>query len=264
MKERWRLIDDSPLPGGWNMSVDAALLEEAERNPSAPPTLRLYGWDRPTLSAGYAQDIARDLDLDYLEKNDIPVTRRPTGGRAVLHHDEVTYAVIVPERSRLYGSLREIYNRVAVVIREALEKLGVEMDPWSGEGGVCSTGCCFATKTRHEITIKGRKVVGGAQRRLKRCALQHGSIMLSQDVDTLLSCIRWPDPGKREAVRPLIGGVNDCSGTRIDGRSLRRCVAKTLELMYDIELARGGLTRAERELAMAKTADVMKTVEAAL
>ena len=90
----WRLIIDSPAHGAWNMAVDEAILEQTGRGES-PPTLRLYDWQPACLSLGYAQPFA-DVDVDRLKERGWELVRRPTGGRAILHVDELTYSVSAP------------------------------------------------------------------------------------------------------------------------------------------------------------------------
>lgn len=248
MKERWRLINDPPLPGGWNMGIDAALLELAEKG-SAEPTLRLYGWSRPTLSIGYKQAADKDLDLEFIFQNGIDTVRRPTGGRAILHMDEVTYAVILPSSSSYYGSLRDVYNFVSQALKEALSDLGMKADSHDIRKGPVSTPCCFSSMTRHEIMISGKKIVGSAQRRFRSAALQHGSIVLSQNAEMYLSCLKWSDDEKRMQAGGMIGGINDVSCEKIDAESLRRSVVKAFERLYDIHFIFGEISGHERELA---------------
>lgn len=248
MAETWRLIGDEPLPGGWNMAVDFAILRAAEEG-AAPPTLRLYGWSRPTLSIGFRQDARRDLDMSRIRQNGVPVVRRPTGGRAILHHDEVTYAVILPASSSLHGSLRSVYGAVSAALREALESLGTPLDPAAARrGGGFKNPCCFASRTPYEISSRGRKVVGSAQRRLKRAALQHGSIVLSQDAERLVSFLRWDGMDDRERALAALGGIND-NGAGAPAVAVRRVVTNAFERMYGIKFAVGGLTNCEIELA---------------
>ena len=114
-KEPWRLLITPPAHGAWNMAVDEAILEEVSRGNSLP-TLRLYAWEPPCLSIGYAQPIS-NVDLVRLRAYDWELVRRPTGGRAVLHTDELTYSVIAPSKEPLVaGTLLEPCGHVCVPI----------------------------------------------------------------------------------------------------------------------------------------------------
>ncbi len=108
----WRLILSDPMPGTRNMAIDSAILAAVERG-EAPPTLRLYSWDPPCLSLGYSQAYS-DVDLHQLSANGWDLVRRPTGGRAILHTDELTYAVIGPKSDpRLAGNLMDSYQHIS-------------------------------------------------------------------------------------------------------------------------------------------------------
>jgi lipoyl(octanoyl) transferase len=110
--DTWRLLETPPAHGAWNMAMDEAILEAVGRNESLP-TLRLYAWDPACLSLGYAQPFT-DVDIPRLRARGWDVVRRPTGGRAVLHIDELTYAVMAPvNEPRVAGSVLESYQRLA-------------------------------------------------------------------------------------------------------------------------------------------------------
>ncbi|VAX16605.1 Lipoate-protein ligase A [hydrothermal vent metagenome] len=252
MGEVWRLIEDGPAPGEWNMAVDTALLESAEAGASAP-TLRLYGWDRATLSIGYLQKKDGWIDLEYLEKNRIPVVRRPTGGRALVHDDEVTYSVTIPSSSLFYGSLRQIYGMVTGAIVKALGDIGVKADTGRAQPGSRASALCHATKTSFEISLKGRKIVCGAQRRLKSSAMQHGAIALGVDKEQALSCFIWGDEKWRKMAERKMGGLNDFLKKPVSAQEVGQALINSFEKLYEIEFKKGELTRVERETAGALT-----------
>lgn len=177
------------------MARDEARFHEQERAPSEPATLCLYRWERPTLSFGYAQDPETEFDLEALGRAGVPWVRRPTGGRAILHADEWTYSVIGGlDDARLGGPLRRTYAAVTSVVRQALEDLGVQPDPPSsrpprGRGGAARTAC-FASAWGHEITVRGRKLVGSAQRRGRNAFLQQGTILVGPGHEELAAFAR--------------------------------------------------------------------------
>src|SRR5437879_3427953 len=108
----WRLIQDGPATGAWNMAVDEALLQAARRD-LTPPTLRFYGWSRPTLSVGRHQDPCAGIDHDFRASRGIDLVRRPTGGRAVLHDQEVTYSIVLPAALGRGAGVGEVYGVLA-------------------------------------------------------------------------------------------------------------------------------------------------------
>ncbi|SVD87062.1 uncharacterized protein METZ01_LOCUS439916, partial [marine metagenome] len=124
--EEWRVIEDSPRDGASNMAIDKAILAACESG-EVPPTLRLYSWKQPTLTVGYAQDIDREIDFGRCRELGVQVVRRPTGGRAILHHHEVTYSLAAPvPHPKFPSSLQGAYKIIARALIEGLEKLGVK------------------------------------------------------------------------------------------------------------------------------------------
>ncbi len=167
------------------MAVDEALAASC-RTGASGPTLRLYGWERPAISMGYFQHIEEVVDLDRCREEGIPVVRRTTGGRAVYHHREVTYSVAAPTPHPLFPpTIRGTYEVVARALAAGLAELGlrVECHPRDAERSRRGIGSplCFASTSRYEITLDGKKVIGSAQRRWKTAFLQHGSILLVHD-----------------------------------------------------------------------------------
>ena len=154
------------------MAIDEALLDEALHVGRA--SLRLYRWDPPTLSIG------RNQPLDEIEPRDVPIVRRPTGGQAVWHEHEVTYAVAAP--IAVFGSLRKAYCDIHTRLAAALRSLGVDavLAPTRRPAGPSARpASCFATPVGGEILVHSRKLVGSAQVRRRDAFLQHGSILLA-------------------------------------------------------------------------------------
>lgn len=183
---RWRFLDSGAADGATNMATDAALLAEARRTGIA--TLRVYAWDRPTLSFGRHERTRDRFDPALIAARGIGVVRRPTGGRALLHHREVTYSVTAPANAM---SLGESYAAINALLLDALARLGVTAHvaaqsaaaarrPLRPEGAAC-----FAEPAAGELTVDGRKLVGSAQLREEGALLQHGSILIADDQDTI-------------------------------------------------------------------------------
>ena len=173
----WRLIKDGPLDGSENMAVDEALLYALEGSPS-PPVLRLYRWKTPTLSIGRLQEDER------LSRLSLPVVRRITGGRAVLHDSEITYSIVVPASHALYaGGILGAYQAISSCIASAFKGLNIDarMSRARVGRGAGRGSACFCAPSRHELTIDDKKIVGSAQRRLRNGFLQHGSILTGFD-----------------------------------------------------------------------------------
>lgn len=180
---RWRLLDSGAGDGATNMATDHALLDRAA-NPAAADeaVLRIYAWSRPTLSFGLHE--RSRIPREAFAAEGVDVVRRPTGGRALLHHREVTYSVTapVPTDASAVG-LGESYRAINTLLRNALERLGVvtEEAPRRRRASSPDGAPCFAEPNVGELVVDGRKLVGSAQRRDARALLQHGSILLADD-----------------------------------------------------------------------------------
>src|SRR5512137_3016795 len=166
-KAIWRLILDPPARGAWNMAVDESLLEHTGRGESLP-TLRLYAWEPACLSLGYAQPFA-DVDATRLQEHGWDAVRRPTGGRAILHTDELTYSITAPlNEPRVLGTVLESYNRLAQALLAAVKSLGVPVEMKEHDIGKANQALgpvCFEVPSAYEITVSGKKLIGSAQAR---------------------------------------------------------------------------------------------------
>ena len=166
---------DGDLPGHENMARDSSILRALDAG-SGTPTVRIYGWDAPTISIGYLQNAAPFSGLG------LPVVRRVTGGRAVVHSREVTYSVTGLMDSSLFsGGIMAAYSVISRCIIAALKDAGIEADYSRGTSVGDRSEACFNSPSRYEVLINGRKLVGSAQRRLKRAFIQHGSILMDID-----------------------------------------------------------------------------------
>ena len=193
----WRVFRDPARAGAENMAADHTLAHSvAQGGPSsgkgsaAPPAvLRLYTWKRPTISFGRNEPVLGVYSPDSDQLRNIDLVRRPTGGRAVLHDEELTYAVAVP--SRALGGARETYRVLNHALLNAVRSLGtvadIHGDPHE-RALPLSAGPCFHSPAEGEVIANGRKLIGSAQARIGGALLQHGSIMISGD-QTLLSTI---------------------------------------------------------------------------
>ena len=164
----WRLLITPPARGAWNMALDESILEHIGRGASLP-TLRLYAWDPACLSLGHAQPYA-DVDTTRLKERGWEVVRRLTGGRAILHTDEITYSVIAPnDEPRVAGTVLESYNRLAQALLLAVQELELPVEMKEGRPDERSTPnpVCFEVPSTYEITVDRKKLIGSAQARKK-------------------------------------------------------------------------------------------------
>jgi lipoyl(octanoyl) transferase len=196
---QWRLLVTGPGDGAYNMALDEALLESAIAG--GAPVLRIYSWKPPAVSLGYFQELDEGIDRAEISRRGFGLVRRPTGGRAILHKDELTYAVAAREDDIAHGdSLMGSYRTISRGIEAGLQMLGVaaRLADRSGEGRKQDRQTlptvCFGQPAKVDMLVASRKIVGSAQTRRDGALLQHGSIPVSID------------PAEHLAVMP--GGLN--------------------------------------------------------
>jgi len=244
----WRLIWSSPVDGATNMAVDEAILEEVVSGRSVP-TLRLYAWEPACLSLGRMQ-AATDADREALQARGIDLVRRPTGGKAILHCDELTYSVAAPEgEPRVAGPVLESYRRLCAGLVSGLERLGV-----TGVSADCQVGdgppggpVCFQVPSDYEMTVGGKKLVGSAQMRVRGGVLQHGALPLNGDIARICPLLTAdPDPaGVRARATTLAQVLGRTVSWQAAGEALAAGFAEVLALSWVVgDLSAGERTRA--------------------
>jgi lipoate-protein ligase A len=197
-RQSWRLLLTPASSGAWNMAVDETLLESVGQNLSLP-CLRLYTWRPPCLSIGYAQPCS-DIDQERLSRLGWDWVRRPTGGRAILHTDELTYSVIAPNSEpRVSGSVLESYQRLSKALLEALNNLNIPAiaNPMSPDSQV-KAPVCFEVPSNYEIVVHGKKLMGSAQARRKQGVLQHGTLPLWGDLTRITQVLTYSNDKQRQ------------------------------------------------------------------
>lgn len=193
-----RVILDGACTGAVNMQRDAALLRN--HAPGDDPVLRIYRWSPPAVTIGYNQDEA-SFNAAAAAAAGFDFVRRPTGGRAILHAEELTYAVVGTSPGPLFGSsLHDAYMTINRALVAFLAALGLEAQVSAGESLAEARGLvCFKSAGRHEVRVGGRKVIGSAQRRQRGVFLQHGSILTGPRHRDLVRFL----PGRKDAAGGL-------------------------------------------------------------
>jgi len=245
----WRLLRSPPADGATNMATDEAILRAVAAG-RVPPTLRLYGWEPACLSLGRTQRAA-DVDLDAVRAAGFGLVRRPTGGKAILHMDELTYSVTAPETEpRVAGSIVESYRRLSAGLARGLERLGMEelvVDQRAQNRRAGGGPVCFEVPSDYEITAGGRKLVGSAQMRARRGVLQHGTLPLYGDISCIcpLLVIR-PDPAR---VRARATTVAETLGRPVTWDEAADALAEGFVSALNLRLEPGVLSDEERAWA---------------
>ncbi len=250
----WRLLITSPARGAWNMAVDESILEHIGRGAS-PPTLRLYAWEPPCLSLGHAQPFA-EVDVTRLKERGWEVVRRPTGGRAILHTDELTYSVIAPnDEPRVEGSVLESYNRLAQALLLAVKELDlpVELKEEKTNQQGTPNPVCFEVPSTYEITVNGKKLIGSAQARRKEGVLQHGSLPLRGDISRICQALVFENEAARQkAARRLLARaatVESALGRAVSWEEAAQAFVRAFEAQLGLNFERGELSKSESRRA---------------
>lgn len=190
----WFLLSEpEPLPAAENMARDEHLFNLCHEKKCG--FLRLYAWARPTFSIGVSQKAQRALNLEFIRTSGCEYVRRLTGGKAVLHHREITYAVVSSEDLFFKEhDLHQSYMLISRVLVQAIRSLGVDANLSKGSAAELSRSHnpCFSFPTPHEIEVGGKKIVGSAQKRDRLALLQHGSIPLAMDYDLYAGGANFP------------------------------------------------------------------------
>jgi lipoyl(octanoyl) transferase len=246
----WRLLITPPARGAWNMALDESILEHIGRGASLP-TLRLYAWDPACLSLGHAQPFA-DVDTTRLEEHGWEVVRRATGGRAILHTDELTYSVIAPNAEpSVAGSVTESYNRLAQALLLGVKNLDLPVEMKEGKTDEASTPnpICFEVPSIYEITVDGKKLIGSAQARKKEGVLQHGSLPLTGDLTRICHVLVFEsDSARTNASKRLLARaatVESASGREISWETAGRAFIHAFEAQLGLSFERGDLSESE-------------------
>ncbi|MCD4782774.1 MAG: lipoate--protein ligase family protein [Candidatus Eremiobacteraeota bacterium] len=192
-----RIINDGVHPGSFNMAADEALLVELMKNPVSP-TLRFYQWEKPTLSLGYFQKI-NEVNIERIEAKGYDIVRRPTGGRAVLHWEEVTFCLVIPAFKR---GLWEIFKSIHEALESGLNMIGISARVLPvekyGRGIRNRTSACFASPSRYELMLNGKKIAGTAQKKVGDYMLAHGSIPIRPKFKYLFEILNFQNDEERE------------------------------------------------------------------
>ncbi len=255
----WRLLLSEPADGPLNMAIDEAILLAVAQGRSLP-TLRFYRWAPPCLSLGYAQPVA-DADFARLAALGSDCVRRPTGGKAILHTDELTYSINASQTDpRMGGGIVESYRRLSEGLLRGLTLLGAVARNDKRENSVDSVlsavknnPVCFITPSKYEITANGKKLIGSAQSRKQSMVLQHGSLPLAGDIARICEALAFPDEAARaearRRVRERATTLEAALGRAVSWQAAAEAMTLGFAEVLALELHPGALTAEEWETA---------------
>jgi len=253
--QRWRILPYGWLDASENMAIDEAVFRVSQSREDVLPTLRFYSWASPAVSLGYFQDVGKEVDVDACRRRHIQIVRRSTGGKAILHEKDLSYAVIARDSNPLFTKdVLGTYRVISNCIISGLALLGIEVEI-AGNGRMLDEHplktSCFSSPSRHELLVKDRKICGSAQLRSRGAFLQHGSILM--EFDPYKTCeIMMPhsEEYKRQALRLKQGvtSISEQTDSCVDIDMLCSILAEGFKETLGIELIPGDLSPEEEEL----------------
>lgn len=228
------------VDGAVNMAVDRAI-QLCREEGSSPPTLRLYGWSRPTVTLGRFQEL-EDVDPAVCASRGVDVVRRFTGGRGVLHDDEVTYSVVASTDDGAPHGVSASYRWISAALGDAFRRLGVDAQVTAGRPSAASSAC-YLVSTAADLTTGGRKLSGSAQVWCGDTVLQHGSFVITRDTE-LESALFSLSGGDSDALNRGTAVLGELDG-RMDTARICDVIVSAFEETFGIELVPGSLTLGE-------------------
>jgi lipoyl(octanoyl) transferase len=246
MKQQWRFIPSQSYSPALNMAIDEAIMHEVALGES-PPTIRFYRWQPATLSIGYFQSVLKEIDLEKVKEKNIGLGRRPTGGRAVLHDQELTYSIILPESyPDLSMSVTESYRMLSMGLVAGFMRLGLQAEmvnlsnnDVANQMASLGSAACFDSPSWYELVVEGQKIAGSAQVRQKGVVLQHGSVLLDLDTELLFECLLFKDETRRAKMKQAFSTKAVAINDLLVQRDLPRVDLTKLEEAFEQGMAEG-------------------------
>ncbi len=236
------------------MAIDEALFRLNHKDDS-PPVLRFYSWQNPTVSLGYFQKTVKEINVEACSQLGIDLVRRPTGGKAVLHSNDLTYAVVAKETNHLFSKdLLDTYRTISHCLAEGLRRLGicaVMADEPRKEISPSLKNYCFSSPSRYELLVSDKKICGSAQARAQGVFLQHGAMLLDFNANESLSVLKQHDdaPDQFQYLVNSVTSIRQCIGRNIDIIRLCNILQSGFENILGISFDVIDLTSEEKALA---------------
>jgi len=237
MSEQWRLLQTGAHTASQNMAIDQAILDAHSRG-KVPPTVRFYAWNPPAISIGYFQSLAEEVDVDACQHLGVDYVRRITGGGAVFHDAELTYSIVISEaHPAIPKNILQSYGRICNALIRGLAHLGIHS----------------RYAPINDIIVEGKKISGNAQTRKQNTVLQHGTILLDVDVDTMFSVLKVPNEKIKDKmisdVKQRVTSVHHVQGTTPEFNTVADALKKGFEDEFSIKFIKEQLTSDEKALA---------------
>jgi len=253
---KWRLIIEEKNNAYYNMAVDEAIMKIHSQG-AVPPTLRFYGWQPAALSLGYFQQAKKEVDFEKCKNQGIDLVRRLTGGRAILHKQELTYSIIISEDYNLLAdSIEKSYQQISSGLVAGLNQLGVGAELKAVERGKKAprghSAACFDAPSWYEVILDNKKLIGSAQRRKENTILQHGSLPLDDSSQEIFELLNYSSETARKKSRRIFKSKSTNlkkAGYKFKKQRLIAALSSGLAEKLDLTFVESSLTENEIKLA---------------
>lgn len=238
-EHRCRLLVDRAADGAWNMAVDELLAASVAEHAEEGCALRFYQWSRPTLSLGYFQSTPDEYRAQ-VERNEIDLVRRASGGGAILHDRELTYAFVVALDHPLAADAETLYRRFHAALVTVLARHQVDAELCNNRdlrSAADQPFLCFERRAGGDVVVGGAKIAGSAQRRQRQAILQHGSVLLATSPHA-----------------PHVPGLYEASLFRLTAEELALEWQRELAVLLRLRFVERGLSESE----LANAADLVR------
>lgn len=238
----WRFIDSGENTGEYNMDFDIALARNLKEDEAV---FRLYRWKPFCISLGANQSF-NEIDVERSIKDGLHIVKRPTGGRAILHSEELTYSAAIP--INYSSNLKEIYEKISCALIKGLEYYdpifkNTELEKIQPDFYNLlkepSGALCFASSAKNEVKFNGKKIIGSAQRRMEKSILQHGSILCGdfheRIADYLNISVEVRGSLSKEIKNKTID-IKSATKREVDYEALTKAVIKGFEDVWNVKL----------------------------
>ena len=236
---KWNLLETGANSGVFNMDFDIKLIEQARED---QVFLRFYKWKPYCISLGFNQAID-SINIKKVQEEGIDIVRRPTGGRAILHAEELTYSIIHPVDNsltpkNLYHKINQALKKGLEIYRPALQKIELEHNQphFQTFYKEDKSSLCFAVSAKSEINYQGRKLVGSAQRKISNLVLQHGSILCGNFHLNLVDFLNMSDEEKakiKEEIKNTTTDISSILDEEVDYEKLKDSLKAGFEKHFD-------------------------------
>ncbi|MFH1824281.1 MAG: lipoate--protein ligase family protein [Candidatus Firestonebacteria bacterium] len=250
-RSKWRLFLTKNLAGFTNMAIDEVLLlESGKRKSNYEGNLRFYTWKNPTISLGYFQKAEDVIDVKRCKNLGISLVRRITGGGAIYHNAEITYSITTFLPNPVVSSNIELsYKVLESFLIKGISELGVNVNFRNEVEKDNSSFYCFANPSKYDIVFNDKKLIGSAQRRSKKCFLQHGSILLNlNDTDKMFSVFKDNKDKAISEFKESTTTLEDLLKKKININEVIDVFIKKFEEEFNVDLVLNEFTNSEKKL----------------